>query len=171
MQMVSKAILFLFVILLSLAIFAPKRELYHLLEEQLMQNDIIINNEKIESGFFTLKLQHPELYIKGIRMAEIEEISFFTLFFYTSITARGIEADASLRKLIPVEIAAISVYYHLFSPESITLNTIGSFGAAKGYLLPAENLLHLDLVEEDPAKELKPFLKKGETGWYYETSF
>ncbi len=171
MQMVKKAILFFIVILFSLAVFAPKRELYYLLEKQLMQLDIIIDNEKIESGLFTLKLKHPEFYIKGIKMAEIEEISLFTLFFYSSITAKGIETDASLRKWIPVEIAVVSAHYQLFTPESIIVNAIGSFGAAKGYLLPAENLLHLDLTEEEPIKELKPMLKKGEKGWYYEASF
>ena len=66
MQVVAKGLLFLLVILLSLAIFAPKRELYYLLEEQLMQKDIIISNEEVHSGLLTLKLRHPELYIKGI---------------------------------------------------------------------------------------------------------
>ncbi len=171
MQMVRRAALFLVVVLLSLAIFAPKRELYYLLEEQLMQKDIIINNEKIESGFFTLKLQHPELYVKGIRVAKIEEVSFFTFFFYTSITAKGIDVDKSLLKSFPIQITLFSAHYHIFKPKNIILNTIGSFGVAKGYLSPSKKLFHLDLLQDEPTKELKPLLKKGEKGWYYETSF
>ncbi len=172
MQVVAKGLLFLLVILLSLAIFAPKRELYYLLEEQLMQKDIIISNEEVHSGLLTLKLRHPELYIKGIKVAEIEEITLFTLLFYTSITANGIKTDTSLRRWAPVQVAAMSAYYQLFDPQRIVLNLIGSFGSAKGYLSYPENLLHLDLTTEgEPIKKLKPLLKKGEEGWYYEISF
>jgi len=171
MQMVKKAIGFLLVILLSLAIFAPKRELYYLLEEQLMQEDIIINNEEIDSGLLTLKLRHPELYIKGIKVADVEEITLFTLLFYTSITAKGIKTDASLRRWTPVQISTISAHYQLLNPKNILMKTTGSFGEAEGYLSLSENLLHMDLNEGASVKSLRSFLKKGENGWYYETSF
>ena len=171
MQVVKKALLFFVVILFSLAIFAPKRELYYLLEEYLMRQDIIIDNEKVESGLFALKLHHPVLYVKGIKVADIEEVSLFTLLFYTTISAREIKTDTSFRRWIPEQIETVSLRYQILNPLNITLSARGSFGTAKGYLSIDKRILHLDLTEEKSIDVLKPLLKKGEKGWYYETSF
>ena len=171
MQMVKKTVLALLVILLSLMIFAPKRELYYLFEGRLMQQDIIINNEEIRDGLFTLTLRHPELYAKGIKIAEIKEITLFSLLFYTSVTAKEIKTDASLHRWVPGEIEQISADYQLFNPKNITLNILGSFGRAEGYVSLDQALLHIDLVEEQSIEALKTLLKKGEKGWYYEASF
>jgi len=171
MQVVKKTALFLIVILLSLAIFAPKRELYYLLEEYLLQQDIVIDNEKIESGLFTLKLQHPDIYVKGIKMAEIREVSLLTLLFYTTITAGDIKPDASLQSWVPRQIDTVSLRYQVLNPMNITLKATGSFGVASGYISIKNRLFHLDITEAKSIDVLKPVLKKGEKGWYYETSF
>ena len=171
MQVVKKSLLFFIVILFSLAIFAPKRELYYLLEEYLMRRDIIVDNEKIESGFFALKLHHPELYVKGIKVAEIEEVSLFTLLFYTAMSAKEIKVDSSLQSWAPRQIETVSLRYHVLDPLYIRMKARGSFGTVDGYFSIRKRLLHLDLTEEKSIDVLKPLLKKGEKGWYYETSF
>ena len=171
MQVVKKAALGLLVILFSLAIFAPKRELFYLLEERLMQQDIIISNEEIEAGLFTLTLQHPELYFKGIKVADIGEITLFSLLFYTTVAAKEIKTDASLQKMLPGKIDKLTAGYQLWSPGNITLSALGSFGRAEGYVSLNKRVIHIDLVEEKSTKALKPLLKKGEKGWYYETAF
>ena len=171
MQVVKKAALFLLVILFSLAIFAPKRELYYPLEEKLLQHGIIIDNEEVDSGLFTLKLHHPEIYIKGIKVAEISEISLLTLLVYTSIKAEEIKVDSSLRRLLPGEIGVATARYQILDPKRVTLKVSGTFGRAEGYLSLDSRVLHLDLLEEKSIGELKAMLKKGDKGWYYETSF
>jgi len=171
MQVVKKAALGLLVILFSLAIFAPKRELYYLLEERLMQQDIIISNEEIDTGLFTLTLRHPELYFKGIRVADINEIRLFSLLFYSTVTVKEIKIDASLQKMLPGEIDKLTAGYRLWIPDIIVLDVLGSFGRADGVVSLNKRVVHIDLVEEKSIKTLKPLLKKGEKGWYYETAF
>ncbi len=161
----------LLVILFSLAIFAPKRELFYLLEERLMQQDIIISNEEIKAGLFTLTLRHPELYFKGIKVADIKEIRLFSLLFYTTVTVKEIKTDASLQKWVPGEINALTAGFRLWSPGNITLGALGSFGRAEGHVSLNERVIHIDLIEEKSIKALKPLLKKGAKGWYYETAF
>jgi len=171
MQVVKKAALGLLVILLSLAIFAPKRELFYLLEERLMQQDIIINNEEIETGLFTLTLRHPELYFKGIKVADISEVKLLSLLFYTTVTVREIKPDASLQKWVSGEIDNLTAGNLLWKPGNIALGAMGSFGRAKGVVSLNKRVIHIDLVEEKSIEALKPLLKKGEEGWYYESSF
>ncbi len=169
--MVKKILISLIVIIFSLAIFAPKRELYYLLEEQLMREDIIIHNEAIEGGLFTLTLKHPELYFKGIKVAKIQEVKLFSLLFYTSIMAKEIKVDSSLSKFMPTQIDKVSALFQLWEPKKVMINVLGDFGYAQGYLSLDESKMHLDLIEEKSIKPLKPMLQKGEKGWYYETSF
>ncbi len=171
MQVVKKAVLGLLVILFSLAIFAPKRELFYLLEERLMQQDIIISNEEIDTGLFTLTLRHPELYFKGIKVADINEVRLFSLLFYTAVTVKEIKTDASLQKWVPGEIDELTAGYQLWIPDSITLGALGSFGRAEGVVSLDKKVIHIDMIEEKSIETLKPLLKKGEKGWYYEAAF
>ena len=171
MQVVIKATLGLLVILLSLAIFAPKRELFYLLEERLMQQDIIISNEEIDDGLFTFTLRHPELYFKGIKVADINEVRLFSLLFYTSVIVKKIKPDASLHKWVPGEIDNLTAGYLFWKPGNIALGAVGSFGRAEGVVSINKKMIHIDLTEEKSIKALKPLLKKGEKGWYYESSF
>jgi len=171
MQVVKKALLYFLVILFSLAAFAPKRELYYLLEAYLMRQDIVIDNEEIKSGLFSLELEHPVFYVKGIRVADIEKVSLYSLLFYTAAMARGINTDASFRRWVPEKIETVSLHYQILNPMNIVLKAKGSFGTLKGYISIRQRVMHLDLTEEKSIGVLKPLLKKGEKGWYYETSF
>ena len=172
MQMVKKILLIITVILLSLIIFAPKRELYYLLENRLSQQDIVIDNEEIEGGLFSLKLEHPVIYVKGIKVAQVDEVELFTLILYSSVSGSQIKIDDSLRSLAPELIDSVDIYYHILNPGKIRIKAEGSFGKAEGYILISEGLLHMDLTEEkEAADKLRPMLKKGEKGWYYEVSF
>jgi hypothetical protein len=173
MQVVKKALLYFLVILFSLAVFAPKRELYYLLEAYLMRQDIVIDNEEIKSGLFSLELEHPVFYVKGIKIAQVEKISLFTLFFYTSINAKEVKVDDSLKQWVPGKIKTVKLYYQLADPRRISIKVSGFFGKAKGYLELGlkQRKLYLGLTKADSIGSLAPLLKKGEKGWYYETSF
>lgn len=169
--MVKKSILILLTILLSLIVFAPKRELYYLLESNLLKYDIIIHNEALKDGFFDLKIEHPELYFKGIQIAKIEEISLFSLLVYSQLKAKGVNIDDSLRSWMPEKIDTLKVNYEWMHPKSIALSMEGSFGVADGYIELNQRTIHMDLTKEGSLGPLKSLLKKGEKGWYYEASF
>ena len=169
--MVKKIILTLLVIWLALVIFAPKREIYYAVEAQLLKEDLVISNEDIEEGLFTLTLKHPEFYVKGIKIAEAERIDFFTLLFYSTLSAKNIRLDASLQQWAPREISSVSAVYSVWAPQRIDLKLSGSFGEARGYIAVSERKVHLDLTETLSIGALQHLLRKGEKGWYYETSF
>ncbi|MEA3417775.1 MAG: hypothetical protein U9Q90_00070 [Campylobacterota bacterium] len=171
MQMVKKIILALFVILLSLMIFAPKRELYYLLEAQLMQQDIIIHNEEIDAGLFSLTLKHPELYVKGIRVAQVDEATLRPLLFYTVATVKGVQFDRTLERWVSGGLTKITASHLFADPMHVNLSLSGAFGKAEGSIDLDSRSIHLDLTEEQKIGKLKSMLKKGEEGWYYETSF
>ncbi len=169
--MVKKAMLALLVVLFSIALFAPKRELYYLLESKLLQYDIVIHNETIEEEIFGLKLKHPELYFGGIKVAQIEEISLFSLLISSRLKANGLTIDESLHKWLPEKINHAILDYTLLHPKRIILSLEGSFGAADGYIALDQRVVHIDLTKEGSIEPLKPLLKKGAKGWEYETSF
>lgn len=171
MQMVKKILIALLAVFFSIAIFAPKRELYYLLEDRLMQYDIIISNEKIHDGFFTLWLEHPQIYFKGIKIAQIKRVDLMTLFLYSRVLADGLTVDESMQKWLPKEIGTLLASYQAFDFRHIALEAQGEFGKAQGYVALHERKIHIDFTEERSIENLKLFLKKGEQGWYYETSY
>jgi hypothetical protein len=171
MQMVKKIILAIFVILLSLVIFAPKRELYYLLEAQLMQQDIIIHNEEIDAGLFSLTLKHPELYVKGIKVAQVDKVTLRPLLFYTTASIKGVQFDRALERWVSGGLTEITASHLFVHPMRVNLSLSGTFGKAEGYADLESRNIHLDLTEEAEIGKLKSMLKKGEKGWYYETSF
>ena len=171
MQVVIKSLLYFIVILLSLAIFAPKRELYYLLENYLQRQDIVIDNEKINSGLLTLKIEHPDIYVKGVKIAKADELSIFTIFFYSLLSAKNIDVDESLARLVPGKIEKAVAQYQILNPKNITISIVGDFGKAKGYFSLTKRVLHIDFENLKSPGSLRSMLKKGEKGWYYEASF
>jgi len=170
MQMVKKILLVVLVVIFSLMIFAPKRELYYLLEEQLMKYDVVINNEDIEEGVFLLHINHPDIYVKGIELAKIDKIDIFSLLVYSSVAATGIATDSSLKKLIPAKVTTVKVIYQLLDPLKIAISVEGDFGKADGYLYIQESKIRLNISESKDIARLKRLLKKDDKGWYYETA-
>jgi len=171
MQMVKKVLISIVVIIFSLIIFTPKRELYYALEEQLLDNDIIISNEKIESGLFTMRITSLKLYMKGIKIADIDRVDIFYLLFYNTISISGIEGDSSLYKIMPTKINSIDAKYSISDPMKVSIDVNGTFGYAEGVVSLSDNKMRLDIVEERSINALRPILSRGDKGWYYEISF
>ena len=170
MQMVKKILLVIVVVLFSLVIFAPKRELYYLLENRLMKYDIIINNEDIEEGLFLLHINHPDIYVKGIELVNIDKIDILSLLFYNTIEVDGIATDRSLKKLMPAKVTTIKATYQIVDPLKVAISVAGDFGKADGYLYIKENKIRLDISEPKDISRLKHLLRKDDKGWYYETA-
>jgi hypothetical protein len=171
MQMVKKIVLPLFVIWFSLLVFMPKKEIYFALEKVLLSQDIEVNEEVIESTPFTLVLKGMTFYVKGIRVAKADEAEFFTLLAYSRLTVRNIVVDKSLRSMLPPELSLLQVTHFLVDPLHLRIFAKGSFGTVEGSVSLKEHMVHLDFVEAKDIRTIKSNLKKGEKGWYYESSF
>jgi hypothetical protein len=73
--------------------------------------------------------------------------------------------------MLPSEIAKLEAVHSVLSPQILHLKAKGSFGKVDGEVSLNKREVHLDFVETKQIDMLRSVLKKGEKGWYYETSF
>ena len=171
MQMVKKSVIVFLIAWFAILVFMPKQELYYKLEEGLAKQEIILNEEKMNEGFFSLNLEHVTVYFKGIPVAKVEEVNLCTLLFYSSVELQTLHVDDSLKAMVPQETQKAVIRHSILSPLELFIDASGSFGAATGIIDLSERIVHLDFNESKNIEMLKPQLRKDEKGWVYETSF
>ncbi len=171
MQMVKKIFIALFIVWFGLLLFMPKQEMYYKLEKELEKQEIEINEKSIEEGLFSLTVKQASVYIKGIPVATIEELKFFTLLFYTKVELDTLLLDDSLKAMAPQQTDKATLSHSLISPLDTSIHAEGSFGGIEGSVELKERKLHLDFNETKEIEMIRSQLKKDEKGWYYETSF
>ena len=171
MQMVKKSIGILFAVWFTLLLFMPKEEMYYTVEKALAAQDITLNEKSIEEGIFSLSLKDVTVYVKGIALANIEEVNFFTLLFYNTLEVDNLVVDEVLHTKVPSKTKEAVFTYQIFSPLTVSLDANGSFGHAQGVIALDEKKVHIDFLKAKEIGMIQPFLKKGEKGWFYEKSF
>lgn len=171
MQMVKKSLIIIVVAWLAIVVLMPKREFYYKLEEELSKHEVVLNEEKIDEGWFSLNLEQVNVYFKGIHVATIEEVTLATLLFYSCIELRSLEVDDSLKKMVPQKTDEATAKHSVFSPLNVTVDASGSFGGMSGLIDLNDRKVRLDFNESKGLDMLKPQLRKEEKGWVYETSF
>jgi hypothetical protein len=171
MQMVKRAFILFMVSWIAIIVLMPKREFYYKLEEELAKHEIILNEEAINEGFFSLNLEKVDIYFKGIKVATVEEAKLATFIVYSSIRLRSLEVDDSLKNLVPSNIDKATAIYSVVSPLNVLVEASGSFGGMAGTVDLRAHKVRLDFNESKNLEMLKPRLRKEEKGWVYETSF
>ena len=171
MQMVKKSIIIFVIAWLTIIVMMPKQELYYKFEEELSKHGIVLNEEEIDEGLFSLKLKQVTVYFKGIDVATIEEIQMTTLLFYNCMKVQILQVDDSLKTMVPQNTEEAKVTHALWAPLELSVEAIGSFGAMEGSVDLSERNMRLDFNESKSLQMLKPQLRKEEKGWVYETSF
>lgn len=171
MQMVKKIIAIVFLFWFAVNVMMPKQELYFLLEQELDKSDIKISSEKISEGWFSLRISEPSIFVKGIKVATVEEISLFSLLFYTEGSLEGIVLDSSLARFAPENIEELTLTHSVFAPKSLWVDAKGIFGKADGEVNLVEKKLTMKFSQIEKLGVLKSRMKKDEEGWLYETSF
>ncbi len=171
MQMVKNIFISLFFLWFAILIFMPKQKIYYTLEHELLKQDIKINEKSIEEGIFSLKITDAKVYAKGIEIANIDEINFFTLLFYSNVTIYSIVIDDYLKSYTPGDIDKVITMHSVLSPFEAFLTISGDFGIAEGVIDMNNRDLRINITDIENVKNIKSMLKKDEEGWYYETSF
>jgi hypothetical protein len=171
MQMVKKSIIVFVIAWIAIIVLMPKQELYYKLEEELAKHDIILNEDQIDEGLFSLKLKQVTVYYKGISVATIEEMKMATLLFYSCVKVDTLEVDSSLKAMVPQKTKEARATHSILSPLQISVEASGSFGAMEGSIDLSEQNMRLDFNQSKNLEMLKPRLRKEEKGWVYETSF
>jgi len=170
--MVKKLFIVLVSLWLATALFMPKERLYYALEHRLQEEHIELNEANIKEGIFSLVLEEVAMYVEGIHVINIEEVEFFTTLWSSRVEIQGVKVEKSLERMLPKEISSLTLHHTLLHPFVCSLEAEGTFGKAEGTIDLKTHHIHIDFVEEQPAlKKIQSNLKKGEKGWYYESSF
>jgi len=171
MQMVKKSALIFLMLWFSILLFMPKAELYYTIEKSLAKQDIKLNEKSIEEGVFSLTLKDVTVYVKGIALANIEELDFFTMLFYSSLDVSNLKVDEALQAKVPAITKELTFTHSILSPFTVSVDANGSFGAVEGTINIANKDLRMDFVEVGNIGMIQSHLTKDERGWFYEKSF
>jgi len=171
MQMVKKIFIMTGLAWLALLVLMPKQELYYKLEKVLEKQSIVMNEKQKDEGLFSLTLHEVDVYAKGIKLATIKKVDFFTFLFYSSVTCDDIILDDSLKTMLPTQITEVKATHAVWNPLKIDLKAEGPFGGADGFVDIKNSNIRLDFNESKGIEMIKSSLQKDEKGWYYETSF
>jgi hypothetical protein len=171
MQMVKKIISGFFLLLIFLVIFAPKQQIYYLLEKELAQNDIVISNEKFSDKLFGLTITDADIYIKGIKMAQIKSVDLNIFFLYNQLTINSVHTDKGIQNIVPKSIDKLTAIFSIIKPYKVAIDGVGSFGEVKGGVYLNMNKIFLRLPKTKDISSFKNFLKKDKEGLYYEKFF
>lgn len=169
--MVKKILLTLLLIWFALLVFMPKQEMYYALEKALAEQEIEINEQSIEEGWFSLSIRDASVYGKGIKIADIEKLTCHTLLFYTKVEIDSMVLDDSLKAMFPQKTDKVFLTHTLLSPLTVWVHAEGIFGTFEGSIDLKERKLHINFTEVKEIGTIRSELKKGEKGWYYEKSF
>jgi len=169
--MVKKGAILIAVFWLAVVVMMPKEALYYRLEQELAKKDINISYEKISEGWFALSLIKPSVYVKGIKVATLEEIEIFTLLFYNRVSLKGVLLERSLERFAPGQIDLSILTHSVFSPFKVVISANGAFGEAEGSVELKAHQLKLKFSDVKHLGLLRSKLKKEEEGWIYEASF
>ena len=171
MQMVKKTVIALVLLWFALLLFMPKIQLYYLLEQNLAKQEIKLNESKISENPFGLTVTDMQVYFKGIPVAKIEKTEMVTLLLYNRITATHITLDALLKEKFPASIEKLVLQYSVIDPLHVHISGSGSFGTLEGNYDLRAHKVHIDIAAGKDIGMIQQWLKKGEKGYYYETSF
>ena len=164
------------VVMLALIIFfSPKINLYYLLEEFAVEQNIYVSDEKVADSGFSLNIMNAKVYLDELFLAETEETTLSMWLVYNSFEANNIDLNEGFSDFMPSVIKHIEVEYHILNPISLSLSgeSEDSFFYGDINLLERVVQIHLRLgskSEKRFANSLRA-LKKEEGGYIYEYKF
>jgi len=169
MQMVKKIIGSFFLLLIFLVIFAPKEQIYYLLEKKLSKEGIVISNEKFSDNLYGVTISDADIYFEGINIAKVQTIDLKILFLYDELKIESVKIDKGIQNILPKYIDNLSATYSIIKPNKIILKGAGSFGELEGYI--DLNKIFIRITNPKDISSIRKFLKKDKEGLYYEESF
>ncbi|MEA1956658.1 MAG: hypothetical protein U9N02_09245 [Campylobacterota bacterium] len=90
--------LFLFILfIISFIVFFPKDKLYFLLEKELLNYNITIKSQSMESNPFNFKMKNSTIYLSGAEVAKVNDFTISLL----GININNIKPASSFKDMIP----------------------------------------------------------------------
>lgn len=169
--MVKKILVSLILLPFLLLFFAPKKELYYLIEHRLKNQGIVIADETIHESPVGLSLDHPVLYFKGAPVATVQNLSLWTLLLYGQASIENVHFDAAFKRYLPSSIAQGVLTFTIFHPTQIAITLTDPAMAGEGEIDLKTRTLTLRMKKVPANSPLKSYLKHTKGGWVYEKRF
>jgi hypothetical protein len=169
--MVKKILLVSILLPLLLLVFAPKKELFYLLQRRLAQQGITVSGGTIHENPLGLSIEHPSVYFKGIKVADIQSITLWSLLVYSRGSIDGITFDPSLRSFLPAGVQRVSAVHSLLKPTHIRLSLRDPKQQGDGDIDISKRILRFVFTKLPSDTPLKEYLKSNKGGWDYEQRF
>ncbi len=169
--MVKKVLLFVVVLPWLLWAFAPKKELYYLLEERLADRGVVLAGEQLRETPVGLSVLHAEVYVKGVKVAAIEKMSVWSLLLYGQGAATRITLDPSFRQMLPEAVRHLTVTHSVLHPAILYLDIEDPQMTASGTVDLRTRAVRLTFAKAPSSELLRRRVKKSGEGWVYEQRF
>jgi len=155
--------------------FAPKKELFFVVEKTIKPFGVAINNEKVEDFGLLIKLKKADIVVKDIKIAHIKTISLLPLIFYNSLNIEPFSLSEDLNDFVPKNIQNISLTYSILHPKKLFVKAKGDFGKANGDIDIVQRkvkiLFNFSGAVMQKYKKLLRNFKKTKEGYVYEYRF
>ena len=171
MHMVKKVLLIFAALWVSLILFAPKQELYYLLEHQLQKEGIILSQERIQETALGLEIENAIVSVQGIEVGEVKRIRFWTLLLYSQVDLVGFESSPGIRKMADINLERAKLRHAVWHPLTLSLEAEGNFGVVDGEIDLSRRTLRLRWQKVGEISLFRPYLKKEKGAWVYERRF
>ena len=167
--MVKNIIIVLILIPLAIIFFAPKRELYYLLEQKLQEKNIIISSEELETTLLGINVSHPTFFASGVPVAKAAGFSIWSLMYSTNFNAEEVKVAEGFPQEITVDELGIS--NTIIAPFDLSISGASSLGNLDGEVNLNDKTIHLAIDQKEVPKYYSNYFKKSEQGAYYESNF
>lgn len=132
MKMIFKFIVLLFVFVLALFLFFPKKSAYYFLENKLEQNKIVVSDETLTEGLNYLKIADSKIYFEGINIAKVSEVKLSTTLVNTQVQIKDIKILDSFKQHFPSPINEAFINYSVIDFKKAYFKANGVFGSLDG---------------------------------------
>ena len=175
MKKLLKPLVYLVAMLALLIFFSPKVNLYYLLEEFAVEQNIYISDEEAKDSGFSLHILNAKVYLDELFIAEAEDTQVSMWLVYNNFEVKNIDLNKGFSDFMPSYIKNIQVTHHIFNPTFLSLSgeSSDSFFYGNVDLLNRIVQVHLRLgtKSEKKFKNSLRALEKEEGGYLYEYKF
>mgnify|MGYP000125550911 CR=1 FL=1 len=116
------SLVYFFSFVFLLVVFLPKQELYYLLLKELNKNEIVLDEKYFSDTNLGLKIEDTQVYIKGIKASNIENITLDTFLFFNKLQIKDIKISENFKQFVPAQIDNVSVVYSVMNPLFVDIS-------------------------------------------------
>ena len=169
--MVKKILLVIILLPFLILALSPKKELLYQLEKQLATRGIKLADGVVSTHLFGLSIDHPSVYVKGIKVATIKHVSLWSALLYTLGTIEEIKFDPAMAAYLPPKFAHISLVHSVIEPTHVRLSVTDKAFPGDGDVNLRKRTFRMRFVTLPKDTPIAKYLKHGKGGWVYEQQF